>query len=70
LDLGRIAPDGSGGEAGDVGVLLPPTGAPLLVAVYCAGSRRPEADVDRFFATIARGAIADAVTIREARRHG
>ncbi len=67
-DLGRVTPDGSGGEAGDVGVLIPPRGAPVLIAVYVAGSRRPEADVDAFFAMLARTTIADVTSYRSVRR--
>lgn len=40
--------------AGDVGVLLPPGRAPILVAAYTAGSVRPPAEVDRWFADVAR----------------
>lgn len=64
--LGRVDAAGDGGAAGDVGALLPPAGAPVLAAVLVAGSRRPEADVERFMALIARDAVTDALTRREA----
>ncbi len=40
--------------SGDVGVLFPPRGAPILIAAYTAGSTRPQAEVDRWFAAVAR----------------
>jgi len=40
--------------SGDVGVLIPPVGAPVLVAAYTAGLERPQADIDRWFADVAR----------------
>jgi beta-lactamase class A len=40
--------------SGDVGVLFPPTGQPILVAAYAAGSIRPQAEVDTWFAGVAR----------------
>lgn len=40
--------------SGDVGVLFPPTGAPIIIAAYTAGSTKPQADVDAWFAGVAR----------------
>lgn len=40
--------------SGDVGVLFPPKGAPIIIAAYTAGSTRPQADVDAWFAGVAR----------------
>ena len=51
-----------------MGVLLPSKGAPVLIAAYVAGSRAPEPDVDRFFATLARTTIADVSSYRTAPR--
>jgi beta-lactamase class A len=43
--------------AGDVGVLIPPNGPPVLIAAYTAGSERPQAEIDRWFADLARSAV-------------
>lgn len=43
--------------AGDVGLLLPPSGKPILIAAYVAGSRQPQPVVDRWFAGLARDAV-------------
>ena len=43
------------GASGDVGVLFSPTGKIVLFAVYTAGSTRPQADVDAWFAGIGHG---------------
>jgi beta-lactamase class A len=40
--------------SGDVGVLFPPTGEPILIAAYTAGSTRPQAEVDAWFASVAK----------------
>jgi beta-lactamase class A len=42
------------GAYGDVGVLFPPRGDPILIAAYTSGSGRLQADVDAWFASIAR----------------
>jgi beta-lactamase class A len=68
FNLGHVDADGDGGNAGDVGVLLPPQGPPVLIAAYVSGSRAPEADVDRFFATLARSTLADVASYRSAAR--
>ena len=47
-------PDIRSGAYGDVGVLFPPTGEPILIAAYTSGSARPQADVDAWFASLAR----------------
>lgn len=38
--------------SGDVAFLIPTFGAPILIAAYTAGSARPQADVDRWFAEL------------------
>jgi beta-lactamase class A len=38
----------------DLGVLLPPTGQPIVVAAYTAGSKRPQQQIDEWFADLAR----------------
>lgn len=38
--------------SGDVGFLIPTYGAPILIAAYTAGSERPQAEVDRWFASL------------------
>jgi beta-lactamase class A len=50
--------------SGDVGVLLPPTGPPILIAAYTAGSTRPQAEVDAWFASVARTVAARDATLR------
>ncbi len=40
--------------SGDVGVLFPPKGAPIIIAAYTAGSIKPQVDVDAWFAGVAR----------------
>ena len=40
----------------------------MLIAAYVAGSARPEADVDAFFARLARTTIADVTSYRSAGR--
>ena len=41
--------------SGDVAFLLPPGGGkPILIAAYTAGSERPQADIDRWFAGLTR----------------
>ena len=49
-------PEAKGQRAacGDVGVLFPRTGVPILIAAYTAGSTRPQAEVDMWFAGVAR----------------
>jgi beta-lactamase class A len=46
------------GAYGDVGVLFPPTGEPILIAAYTSGSARPQAEVDAWFASVARAVVA------------
>jgi beta-lactamase class A len=48
------------GAYGDVGVLFPPSGAPILIAAYTSGSARPQADVDAWFAAVARAVTTSA----------
>ncbi len=43
--------------AGDVGILLPPRGRPILIAAYAAGWTCPLADVEAWFADVARAAV-------------
>jgi beta-lactamase class A len=38
----------------DLGVLLPPSGQPILVAAYTAGSKQPQPQIDQWFADLAR----------------
>ncbi len=54
LDYHPELPGIRSGAAADVGVLFPPRGAPILIAAYTAGSSRPPADVDAWFAGVAR----------------
>lgn len=42
------------GAYGDVGVLFPPRGEPILIAAYTSGSKKAQADVDAWFASVAR----------------
>lgn len=44
--------------AGDVGILLPPRGKPILIAAYTAGSEQGQPDVERWFAELARAVTA------------
>ena len=44
--------------SGDVGVLFPPRGQPILIAAYTTGSERSQADIDRWFADLAHNAVA------------
>ena len=46
--------------AGDVGVLIPPSGKPILLAAYTAGSERPQAEIEAWFAALARAVVAAA----------
>ena len=46
--------------AGDVGVLIPPSGKPILLAAYTAGSERPQAEIEASFAALARAVVAAA----------
>lgn len=46
--------------AGDVGVLLPPRGAPILVTAYAVGFTVSPAEVDRWFADIAGQSVRNA----------
>jgi beta-lactamase class A len=46
--------------SGDVGVLFPPMGEPILIAAYTAGSTRPQAEVDAWFASVSRTVVARA----------
>lgn len=62
------SPDGVRNASGDVGALIPPEGAPVLVAAYTAGSRRPQAQVDAWFADVARLVTTDALSLRSPRR--
>ena len=42
------------GASGDVGVLFPPSGSPILIAAYTSGSAKPQSSVDAWFASVAR----------------
>ena len=53
----RTAPQRA--ASGDVGVLFPPKGAPIIIAAYTAGSTKPQADVDAWFASVARTVVGD-----------
>jgi beta-lactamase class A len=46
--------------AGAVGVLIPPRRKPILLAAYTAGSERPQAEIEAWFAALARKVAADA----------
>ncbi|MDB5481925.1 MAG: Beta-lactamase [Caulobacteraceae bacterium] len=52
--------------SGDVGVLIPPVGGPVLIAAYAAGSERPQPDIDRWFAEVARSVAAKVESRRRA----
>ena len=54
LDYHPGLPTIQSGAFGDVGVLFPPMGKPILVAAYTSGSSRPQADVDAWFAALGR----------------
>ena len=55
---------GDRGASGDLGVLLPPKGKPILIAAYTVGSTRPQADIDRWFAGLAKPEIDDVQSYR------
>jgi beta-lactamase class A len=46
--------------AGDVGVLIRPSGKPILLAAYTAGSERPQAEIEAWFAALARAVVTNA----------
>jgi beta-lactamase class A len=50
---------GENGAAADIAILLQPDRAPILVAVYLAGSTKPSPDLNGAFADVGR-IIADA----------
>jgi beta-lactamase class A len=54
LDYHPDRPTIRSGASGDVGVLFPPSGNPILIAAYTSGSSRPQADVDAWFASVAK----------------
>jgi beta-lactamase class A len=51
---------GDRAAAGDVGVLIPPSRKPILLAAYTAGSERPQAEIEAWFAAVARAVVANA----------
>lgn len=57
-------PHGYRNAEGDVGVLLRPGGAPILVAAYVAGFTCPTAEADPWFAAVAHALTADALSLR------
>lgn len=59
LDYHPELPAIRSGASGDVGVLFPPSGEPILIAAYTAGSKRPQADVDAWFASVAKTVTAN-----------
>ncbi len=67
LDAGH-AP-GERAACGDVGVLIPPVGQPILIAAYTAGSERPQAEIDRWFANLSRRIAAAHLVARLRRRN-
>jgi beta-lactamase class A len=58
LDYHPELPTVRSGASGDVGVLFPPKGEPILIAAYTSGSAKPQAAVDAWFASVARGVVA------------
>ncbi len=50
--------------AGDVGAVIPPRGPPILIAAYTAGSERPQEDIERWFAGVARIVVGNSIRER------